>query len=262
MTTRAKTKRALVTGASSGIGLTFAERLAREGFSVTLVARNQQKLDDLRVVLSGAAQESDRHRVLAADLALPADVEHVVEEVRGGGYDLVINSAGVGSYGRFTDTDLQRQLAMMHLNMSAIVAIAHAFLERAKRGDALLNVGSTVGLLAFPGGAVYCATKSFVTSFSESLWAEMKERGIYVAALLPGVTRTNFHEASGGDPARRPADNISQSPEEVVDAAMTALAERETPTIIPGFANKAMLFSTRFMPRKAMVSIMGGLQAL
>lgn len=257
-----RTKKALVTGASSGIGLTFAERLAREGFALTLVARSQQKLDDLRAVLAGAANDAARHSVIAADLSSPEDVERIADEVRAGGYDLVINSAGVGSYGRFTDTALDRQLSMMHLNMTAVVTIAHAFLEKSKRGDALLNVSSTVGLLAFPGGAVYCATKAFVTSFSESLWGEMKERGVYVAALLPGVTRTNFHEASGGDPHRRPADNISQSPEQVVDAAMIALAKREAPTIIPGFANKAMLFSTRFIPRKAMVSMMGGLQAL
>jgi uncharacterized protein len=254
MTTRIR--RALITGASSGIGLTFAERLAREGTTLTLVARSERKLEDLRTILGGD------HRVLVADLAKPADVSRVADDVRSSGYDLLVNNAGAGSYGRFVDTPIDRQLEIMSVNMSAVVTLAHAFLEKARRGDALLNVGSTVGLLAFPGGPAWAASKAFVTSLSESLWAEMRDRSIYVAAILPGATRTSFHEACGGDPTRRPADHISQSPEQIVEAAMAALAERAEPTIVPGLANKAMVFSARFMPRRAMATMMGGLQSL
>lgn len=245
-------KKAMITGASSGIGLAFAERLAREGWSLTLVARNGEKLQEHEQRLPG------QHRVLAADLSAAVDLARVSDDVRAGSYDLLINNAGVGAYGRFEAVSVDKQLAMMRLNMDAVVTLAHAFLKTAKGGDAVINVASTLGLLAFPGATTYSATKAFVTSLSEGLWWENRDKNVYVAGLLPGVTRTSFHEAAGGDDTNRPPDNMSQSAEQVVDVAMDALAERSSPTIICGFSNRAMVFATRFMPRKSMVNLMGG----
>jgi len=122
-----------------------------------------------------------------------------------------------------------------------------------------MNVASTLALLAFPGAAVYCASKAFVTTFSEGLWFENKERGVFVCALLPGVTKTNFHAAAGGKPDQEPPKSITQSATAVVDVALHALKQRSSPTILTSFTNKAMVFfSTRLVPRKAMVTMMGG----
>jgi hypothetical protein len=188
-----------------------------------------------------------------------ADAQRVAEALRTTHYDLLVNNAGCGVYGTFSETPLEPTLAMMRLNMDTLVLLSHAFLQGARRGDALLNVGSTLGLLAFPGATVYCATKAFVCSFSEGLWFENKARGVYVAGLLPGVTRTRFHEAAGGLPGQEPPDAIAQTAAAVVDAGMAALQARSQPVILTSFVNKAMVFvNTRVMPRRAMVNMMGG----
>ena len=246
-------KTAMVTGASGGIGLEFAERLAKSGYQVTLVARGEAKLKE-HVARLGVG-----HRSIAADLSIAADIHRVADDVRTSKYDLLVNNAGVGVYGTFSEGSIDSTAAMMRLNMDSLVELSHAFLTGAKTGDALLNVSSTLALLSFPGASVYCATKAFVCAFSEGLWFENKARGVYVAALLPGVTKTNFHQASGGTSDQKPPEAISQTSAQVVDVAMAALESRSSPTILTSFVNKAMVFmNTRVLPRKSMVNLMGG----
>ncbi len=247
------TKTAMVTGASGGIGLGFAERLAKEGYTVTLVARNEGKLTELAAGLGAG------HRVLAADLSVAADAERVADDLRTSKYDVLINNAGVGAYGPFAESSLKVNQAMLRLNIDSVVTLSHAFLQNAKSGDALINVASTLACITMPGASAYCASKAFVTSFSESLWYENKPRGVYVAGLLPGVTKTNFHMAAGGATDNRPPEAISQSVEGVVDAGMHALAKRSSPTVLTSFQNKAMVFMmTKVMPRTVRLNIMGG----
>lgn len=248
------TKTAMVTGASGGIGLEFAERLAGEGHAVTLVARSRGKLEAIAQRLKGSG-----HRVLEADLSVPADSARVAADVRASKYDVLINNAGVGVYGAFAEMPLPNTQAMLRLNIDSLVELSHAYLQGAKAGDALINVASTLGLLAFPGATAYAASKQFVVSFSEGLWFEHKDRGVYVAGLLPGVTKTNFHEAAGGTAEQKPPEAISQTAAQVVDAGMAALRRRSSPTVLTSFTNKAMVFMTnRLMSRKAMVTMMGG----
>ncbi len=247
------TKTALVTGASGGIGLAVAERLAKDGYQLTLVARSEAKLKEV------AARLGAGHRALVADLSVAADIHRVAEEVRAAKYDVLVNNAGIGVYGIFDDDPLEKTQAMLRLNIDSVVELSHAYLQGAKKGDALLNVASTLGLLAFPGASAYCASKSFIISFSENLWFENKGRGVYVAGILPGVTKTNFHAAAGGSADQSPPEAISQSAEAVADVVMRALKRRSTPTVLTSFINKAMVFmNTRLMPRKTMVSMMGG----
>ena len=246
-------KTAMVTGASGGIGLEFAERLAAAGYQVTAVARSRQKLDEL-VARLGAG-----HRALVADLSVPEDVTRVAADVRASRYDLLVNNAGVGVYGTFADEPLDPTLAMLRLNIDSLVRLSHAYLGQARRGDTLLNVSSTLSLLSFPGAAAYCGSKAFVSAFTEGLWFENRSKGVYVAALLPGVTKTNFHQAAGGTAEATPPEALSQSAAGVVDAAMAALASRSSPTILTSFLNKAMVFvNTRVLPRKSMITFMGG----
>ncbi|MFT3836584.1 MAG: SDR family NAD(P)-dependent oxidoreductase [Myxococcaceae bacterium] len=247
-------KTAMVTGATSGIGLEFAERLAKEGYTLTVVGRSEPKTKEL------AAKLGAGHRALVADLSVAADVARVAEDVRASRYDLLINNAGMGVYGFFHDRPVEELQSITRLNIDTIVTLSHAYLAGAKSGDALMNVASSVALLSFPGSATYCATKAFIASLSECLWYENKARGVYVAGLLPGATKTKFHLAAGGTAQNEAPDSISQTAAGVVDAAMAALASRSSPTVLTSFTNKAMVFlNTRLMPRKSMVNMMGGL---
>jgi short-subunit dehydrogenase len=196
---------------------------------------------------------------LVADLSDAKGVESIAKELRSGGYDLLVNNAGVGLYGSFDKVPVERQLQAMHLNCDAVVALAHAYLQSAKQGDALINVSSTLGFNGFPYSSVYAASKAFVLSFSESLWFEMKDRGVYVMALCPGVTSSHFHEAAGGRSDNKPPQAITQTPEAVAEEALRGLKARCKPTVISGAANRFRGFVTnRVMTRKRAISLMGG----
>lgn len=181
-------KKALITGASEGIGFVFAKRLAAEGYHVTAVARTQTKLEDL------VGQLGQEHKFLVADLSTDAGQEKVAAELKNQKYDLLVNNAGVGTAGPFTDVTLERQLAMVNLNCTAVVRLAYAFLTTAKAGDALINTSSMLAFLPMPGIGLYSATKAFVTSFSESLWFEAKTKGCIRYGPLPWLY---FHSFSG-----------------------------------------------------------------
>jgi short-subunit dehydrogenase len=244
-------RRALVTGASSGIGRAFALALAQRGAAVTVVGRNAAALQAL-------AEGSPAMRVRVADLATDAGVNVVREDLRTGGYDLFVNNAGVGAHGAFAEMPLERVQQLLRLNCEAVVTLAHAYLKTARRGDALVNVSSTLGFGGFPYSAVYAASKAFALSFSESLWYEQKARGVYVLGLCPGPTTSAFHDTAGFPAANRPPARIMQSPEDVVTTAFRTLERRRQPTVISGFKNRVMLFvSGRFFSRRAAINLMG-----
>lgn len=249
-------RRAMVTGASEGIGHATARALAQDGWDLTLVARRKGRLDALVAELGGAA-----HKVLVADLSLRDDVARVASSLKEERCEFLFNNAGVGAYGAFHTQPLDRQLAMMELNMQSLVVLCHTWLATAQKGDALINTSSTLGFMPMPGSAAYSATKAFVTSLSETLWFENKDRGVYVAALCPGLTTTGFHTASGGDAKTPPPKALSQSPEQVAEELMDMLRNRSDPSVISGGKNSAMVFSSRLMSRKARVKMMGGLTA-
>jgi len=247
-----KNKTALITGASSGIGAVFARELARDGYAVTCVARSQDKLQGLLKELGSGS------RILVADLADHDQLQAVVADVESTGYSLLVNNAGYGIYGRFEEIPLDRQEHLMTVNMNVLVSLSHTFLKKAAAGDALINVSSALSLLTYPGGAVYAATKAFVTNFTESLWYEYKDRDVYVMALLPGVTNTNFYTVATA--ARPDAVQTMKGypPEVVVKRALAALKERKTPTVISGPLFSFLTFlNTRLMSRKTMITIMG-----
>jgi short-subunit dehydrogenase len=214
-------KKALVTGASEGIGRALAQRLSREGFTITALARGQRRLEDLVATLDGSG-----HRYLAADLGDPAGLERACEDVQSSGYDLVINSAGFGVYSPFTRAPLDRQLAVCRLNCEATVAICHTYLQGAKSGDALVNVSSGTAFTPIPFGAVYCGTKAFLINFSEALWFEQRRRGVYVMVLVPGLTYSRFHERAGGTDANAPPKILWEPAENVADTLVAALRRR------------------------------------
>jgi short-subunit dehydrogenase len=146
---------------------------------------------------------------------------------------------------------------MIRLNCEALVTLSRAFLESARVGDALVNVSGILGLIPVPGMSVYAATKGFILSFSQALWHEQKERGVYVMALVPGPIATEFKSRSGGAAEQGPPAAITQTPDQVVDRAMNELAKRKRPVVMAAARRARLLFSVfRWMPRKMVMRIM------
>ena len=244
-------KKVLITGASEGIGRAFAHRLAAEGYSIVATARNEERLQELMSELGEGG-----HAYHAADLSTGGGIEKITARLAVGRFSLLINNAGYGVYGPFFKADLSRLEAMMRLNCNALVVLSHAFLRQAKAGDALINVSSALAFMPWPSAGTYAATKAFVTSFTETLWHEQRTRDIYVMGLCPGVTATQFHDRAGGEEDNRPPAAITQTPEQVVETAMQALADRARPTVVSGVKNKLVTNLTRVMTRERIVKMM------
>ena len=231
--------RALVTGASAGIGRAFARALARRGDDLVVVARREAALAEL------AAEVEREHgravEVMVADLETDGGVAMVAarlgDEARP--VDLLVNNAGFGTNGRFWELDVEGEEHEIRLNVLALVELTHAALgPMVRRGHGgVINVSSVAGYQPTPGDATYGATKAFVSSFTHALHEELRGTGVRMMALAPGYTHTEFHLRSGDDVSKLPA-LLWQSAEEVVDAALRAY-ERGRAVCIPGPLNTA-----------------------
>ena len=245
----------LITGASSGIGAAFARKLAALGRNVLLVARSEDKLIALCNELGRLT--SIRAQYVALDLKQPDAAAQLFEETqkRELEIDMLINNAGFGSMGDFAKLDLNRELEMLQLNITALVDLTHRFvlpMRERKRGS-IINVASTAAFQAVPYMATYAATKAFVLSFSEALWDENRAHGVHVMALCPGVTETNFFEAASID---RPPMRTIQTAEEVVEAALRGLS-RQKSVVISGWTNWLTVEAERFVPRSTVTKVAG-----
>ena len=229
-------KYTLITGASSGIGEAFAKRLGAEKHNLVLVARSGDKLRELCAELSSKHQIDCRH--FAIDLLESgADAQLFAETEKGGlEIDWLINNAGFGSGGDFAQLDLENELEIIDLNISALVALTHRYLRKmreAKRGT-IINVSSAAGFQPIPFMATYAASKAFVSSFSEAIAEENRPFGIKIMALCPGSTKTNFFAAAN---IERPIQvKGQQTVEEVVETAMRAIRQNKT-KVVSGWAN-------------------------
>jgi uncharacterized protein len=245
----------LITGSSSGIGAAFARKLATRGRNVLLVARSEDKLITLCNELGRISGVRAQYFVL--DLSQPDAAARLFEETRKRQLeiDMLINNAGFGSMGDFARLDLANELKMVDLNVRSVVELTHLFLApmRERKQGTVINVASTAGFQPVPFMATYAATKAFVLSFSEALWEENRKHGIHVMALCPGVTETNFFEASHMD---RPPMRAIQTPEEVVDAALRGLARRKS-SVISGWTNMLMIETERMVPRSMVIKLAG-----
>ncbi len=242
--------RALVTGASSGIGREFAVQLAKRGYAIMGVARREQNLQELLREL-GAGE----HEYLVADLATPDGLQAVQEELGRQHYTLMINNAGFSTFDPFYESELEDQQKILAVNCGAVMSLAHAFLQHAKAGDALVNLGSIVSFLPTPVQPMYSASKAFIASLSECLWVEHRPRDIYVMGLCPGVTLTEFITgATGGDADGQTLPDIFvQTTEEVVAEALQALDKRKKAIVVTGWVNKLMMLMPRFLTRHALI---------
>jgi short-subunit dehydrogenase len=256
MTKNPARRAALVTGASAGIGLAFAERLAAERCGLLLVARNGSRLEEIAKRLRqehGVAVE-----VLAADLTQQdelAGVERRIEEHPS--LDLLVNNAGFGTVGPFAESDARREEEEIRLNVLALMRLARAALPGmlARGRGEIVNVSSLAGFYPGPYTATYNATKAYVTSFSESLAGELRGTPLRVQSLCPGFTRTEFQERAGVDTSRIPGF-AWMSAAEVVDASLAGLARGDV-VVIPGGVYKALHAGTSWLPRALLRRVMG-----
>ncbi len=240
-------KTALITGASSGIGEAFARRLAAEGHDIFLVARTEEKLQALCNELTGRHGIKADH--LAVDLGKTGSEDAVFDTItdRGITVDILINNAGFGSMGDFSDLPLERELEMVDLNIRALVGLTHKFVKgmRERKGGTIVNVSSAASFQPIPFMATYAATKAFVTSFSEAIAEENRPFGIQVLALCPGSTETNFFEASKID--RMMQVKGQQTVDEVIETAIAAMNGKRT-KIVSGWTNWLVATASNFSP--------------
>ncbi len=240
-------KATLITGASSGIGEAFARRLGAEKHNLVLVARREEKLaticDELiaehDIVAHYVAIDLNEYQ---ADLRLFKETAHHKIEI-----DWLINNAGFGSMGDFSELNIENELEMISLNVMALTALTHRYLQqmREQKSGTIINVSSTAGVQPIPFMATYAATKAFVTSFSEALAEENREYGIRVMALCPGATETNFFAASNiKDPVKIKG---TQTAEEVVEAALGGL-EKGKSKVISGWINSLVAQAASLAP--------------
>jgi hypothetical protein len=248
-------RNALVTGASTGLGAVFAERLARDEYDLVLVARAADRLEALAKRLS--EQRGIEARALAADLTLPEQLARVEEELRERPPDLLVNNAGFGTVGRFAEIDVEAEDREIRLNALALMRLTHAVLRpMVERGHGgVINVSSLAGEAAAPFTATYAATKAFVTSFTEALSEELRGTGVRVQVLLPGFTRTEFQERAGIDTRAIPGFAWME-PEEVVEASLAGL-ERGQVVCVPGLGNRLLAPLQRLLPRALVRRVIG-----
>lgn len=243
---------ALVTGASSGIGAAFAEALARSGSDLVLVARSEDKLRALRTRL--AHETGRRIEVVVHDLSLPGSgaTLRAAVDAFGLAVDLLVNNAGFGTTGAFVNVDAAREAEMIALNCAAVVDLSHAFLPAmlaAKRG-AIVNIASSAAFQPMPYMSVYAATKAFVYSFGDGLWAECRGRGVHVMSVCPGPVDTAFFEATGAHGLRKQVPpGLMATAEEVVAASLRGLNARER-VVVPGAMMKLSAAASGLLPRR------------
>mgnify|MGYP000382910155 CR=1 FL=1 len=230
---------ALITGASSGIGAVYADRLAKRGYKLVLVARNAGRLDQLATDLS--TQYGVAVTALSADLTNHDDLENVAAGLAtGDDLTLVVNSAGIGPNANVlaSDQDSLRQLVFLNVDIlhRLTLAAAHNFADRGR--GAIINIASVVPLMPERFNASYCASKAFVLSLTQSLAAEIGPRGVQMQAVLPGFTRTELFERAGLDINVIPPEMMMDAGD-MVDAALAGFDQGELITI-PSLADPAM----------------------
>jgi uncharacterized protein len=247
-------KTALITGASSGIGAAFARALAAKGMNLILVARSQEKLYRLAEILM--QQHAVHVEVVVADLRQEDAAQMVYDAVQRQqrSIDLLINNAGVATYGSFDQQSLQTQQDEILLNVNAAVSLTHLFLQAMIQDGhgAIINVASTGSFQPMPYKAVYGATKAFIISWSEALWAETWQHGITVVTLCPGPTETDIYQVMGTDNA---GVGKKVPPEQVVRTGLHAL-EKGVMTTIDGKSNYWISQTYRVLPRRVLVNLL------
>lgn len=249
---------ALITGASAGIGAVFAQELAARQTNLVLVARSEAKLQQLAQQLQ--EQYKIQVDVIVQDLTEPKAAKTVFDIVteKSLTIDLLINNAGFGEYGDFAELDGERQVKMIQLNILALVDLTHQFLPamRQRRSGNIINMCSVAAFQPMPYFSVYAASKAFILSFSEALWAENRSYGVHVLAVCPGPTETNFFQEAGFPSTLVNVAAANYTPTIVVVSDALKAVEKQHPSLIPGnIGNQLIANLHRFLPREALATL-------
>lgn len=252
---------ALITGASSGLGVGYAHELAQRGADLVLVARRQERLEALAVDL--AEKYGTVSTVIPLDLTATDAVTELVADLKERNITVgtLVNSAGFGTVGNFVDADMERQLEQLTLNVQALTALTHALLPdllltatKHPHAAALVNLASTAAFQPVPRMSVYGATKAYVLSFTQALWYETRPAGLKVTAVCPGHVTTEFSGVAGN----RASTGKSLSVAEVMHSTFAALDRTSVPPLVVSGARNALLARVSVLsPRRAVINAVG-----
>lgn len=251
---------ALVTGGSKGIGKAIAVALASRGSHLLLMARDETEL------AQAAAEIREHYQVkvdfLAIDLALADAAEQVFNWIVEKSYrvNILVNNAGFGAWGSFTDLTLTNQLKMVEVNVSTLVKLCHLFtpMLKAQNTAYILNVSSTAAYQALPTLAIYAASKSFVLSFSRAINYELRNTSVGVTCICPGPVETNFATRAGLGALDKMAQKFNMQPAAVAEIALKAMFKRKT-EVVPGFSNKIGAFAARILSKRFLEKTAAGI---
>ena len=255
-------KTALITGASNGIGFEFAKILARNKYDLILVDRNKSKLDEIKNNFN--QDYGVKVYVIACDLYQSDACRDIYEQVRRNNLDIdiLINNAGMGDWGLFVDSNIEKQGQMLQLNIVALTNLTRLFLPgmvKLQKGR-ILNVASTAAFQPGPLMSVYFATKAYVLSFSCAIAQELKGTGVSITCLCPGPTATGFQAATFTQETRLTQVKKLPCPQKIAEYGYRAML-REKTVAVHGFLNKFVVFSIRFLPRWVTLRIVHFMQA-
>jgi short-subunit dehydrogenase len=242
-------KYALITGASAGIGYELAKIFAREHYNLILVSRSEEELNTCANELT--QQNGVEAIVIAKDLFNREAPTEIYDEVKAKGIqiDVLVNDAGQGQYGLFVDTDIDRELDIVQLNIGAYLMLTKAFLKDmvARGSGKILNVSSIGAKIVGPYESVYHGTKAFVQSWSEAIRSELKDTGVTVTTLLPGPTATDFFDKAEMQDSKLVKEGSMSDPAKVAQDGFDALMAGDD-MIVSGLKNKAMVAAGNAMP--------------
>ena len=251
-----KDNTALITGASSGIGLALAHALARRGAHVILTARSTETLNDVAVEIR---KTGVRAHVFPEDLSRPAAARRLHDAITHGGLkvDLLVNNAGYGRWGDFHEFDRDDYGDMIQLNITALTELCHLFIPDmiTRGGGGVINVGSIASFLPVPYAAVYSASKAYVLLLSDALRFEYAEQGVRIMTLCPGATDTNFRTIAATTVGTDRGD-VGDSPEQVAEQGLDAYL-RDKAYVITGEGNKKYALLPRFLSRQRLLNLAG-----
>lgn len=244
--------KALVTGASSGIGRDISIYLSNLGYELILVARHERELMETQKLLKTKSE------IYSADLANVKEVYKLYEKYQNTDIDILVNGAGFGLFGLTSETDLDRELEMIDLNIKAVHILTKLFLQNFMKKDSgyIMNIASAAGFLAGPRLNAYYATKNYVLKFTMALSEELRHQGsnVHVCALCPGPVATNFNKVAGGKFAVKEADS-----EYVAKYGVDKMFKNKL-IIVPTLSVKAGIFFSRFLPHKILLKIVYKIQ--
>ncbi|MFN5147407.1 MAG: SDR family NAD(P)-dependent oxidoreductase [Flavobacteriia bacterium] len=247
---------ALITGASNGIGLELAKIHASKGGDLVLVARNKSKLDEIKVTLE--RQFNIAVYTIVKDLSAINAAQEVYDETNKETIqiDYLINNAGFGDFGMFAETDWNKELQMINLNITSLTHFTKLYLKDMvkRRSGKIMNVASTAAFQSGPTMSVYCATKAYVLSFTEAISNEVNDKGITITALCPGATETGFQAAGGLEESKLFKNKKLPSAKEVAEYGYASMIKGKT-VAIHGIMNYIMSNSIRFIPRSLVVKV-------